>query len=471
MKSYIAIIFVIILSTSCSDLVEGINDDPNNVTQSSFGNVLTGAEVGNTLFQSGESSRRAAIFAGQYTGIDRQHLGFTTYSVISSDFDGVWSDSYVNALRNTIVAEEVANDENLEGISKGITLVLQAHVFGSLASLYGDIPFDEAGNFLISDPVFEDQIEVYAKIQKQLDEAIELLNSEIDRPEAGADIYFNGNPDKWIEAANTLKARFYMHTKNYQKAYDAAGRGISSIDNSMYSPHKDSDDAGNLNYQFFIGRGETDVVVSDFMVSLLNPGASNPIAANYRGNTKTDETGRYNYLFVTNTAGVQPNTTNGFAAQTAPAPLVTYEENLLILAEAGFRVGGFDTGLDNLNRFRAFMATGGYLTNADPAQITYEPYEASDFEAGGMENPDSISRENALLREILEERYVTLFGQIETFNDTRRTENETVVRVPVMPNTGDLLPQRFLYAQSEINSNNNVPDPLPEFFEKTPVNE
>ncbi len=75
---------------SCSEAVGDINQDPNNVTSSPYENIITGAEVGNIVLQSGESARRAGIFAGQFTGIDRQHLGFSQYSVITSDFDPLW---------------------------------------------------------------------------------------------------------------------------------------------------------------------------------------------------------------------------------------------------------------------------------------------------------------------------------------------------------------------------------------------
>ena len=78
----------------------------------------------------------------------------------------------------------------------------------------------------------------------------------------------------------------------------------------------------------------------------------NPIPNNYRGNNKTDETARYNFYFNTTDIGIQPNTVDGFAAPAAPAPILTYQENLLILAEAGFRTNGFITGLENLNNFR-----------------------------------------------------------------------------------------------------------------------
>ena len=467
MKSYILLFLSIILIQSCSDLVEDLNNDPNNQTQSAYQTILTGAEVGNMLFQTGENARRACIFAGQYTGIDRQHLGFSQYSVTTSDFDALWNDGYVDALRNAIITEEAANNENIGPVTIGITQVLQAQSFGTLTALYGDIPFDEAVNEDFPNPMFNNQVDVYSKIQTLLDKAISNLQQGSGKPAIGSDIYFDGNPQAWIESAYTLKARFYMHIKDYPKAYTAAQNGISSSDNNMYGPHGTAAEDFNLNYQFFaIEVRQSDLIVSNFMAGLMD--VTSPT---YRGNTKTDESGRNSFYFTTNTLGVQPNIINGYAAQSAPASLVTFQENLLILAEAGFRANGFDTGLSHLNDFRAFMSTGGYLTNVNASSILYDAYTIADFTSGGIENLDGISTDNALLREILEERYITLFGQIEVFNDTRRTENESIVRVPVTPNTGNVLPQRFIYPQSEIDRNSNTPNPIPDFFNKTPVNQ
>ena len=61
MKSYILIFLSIILTQSCSDLVEDLNNDPNNQTESAYQTILTGAEVGNILLQTGENARRACI--------------------------------------------------------------------------------------------------------------------------------------------------------------------------------------------------------------------------------------------------------------------------------------------------------------------------------------------------------------------------------------------------------------------------
>lgn len=472
MKKILYITLVSLLVVSCQDLFEGINDDPNNPISAPYDKILTGAQVGNIILQSGETARRAGIFAGYYTGVDRQHLGFSQYTVTTSDFDGLWDDAFVNTLRNATVAEQSAIEAGVTGVSIGIAQTLKAMAFGTATSLYGDIPFDEAV-FEVENPMFEDQVTVYGKIQALLDDAIINLQLGTGRPPSGSDIYLNGDAQKWIQVANTLKARYYMHTREYAMAYTAAQNGISSSDNGLYGPHGTGLDESNLSYQFFgVYSRAADLIVSDFMTSLVAPNAGvNPDFANYRGNAKTNEAGRYGYYFQVKGVGVQPNTADGFAAQTASTSLVTFEENLLILAEAGFRSSGFNTGLQHLNEFRAYMNAGGYLSNANVADIQYDAYDANDFANGGIENPDNTSADNALLREILQERYVTLFGQVEGFNDIRRTENETVVRVPVIPNVGSELPQRFIYPQSEIDRNSNIPNPIPNFFTPTKVNQ
>ncbi|WP_235299248.1 hypothetical protein [Portibacter marinus] len=49
--------------------------------------------------------------------------------------------------------------------------------------------------------------------------------------------------------------------------------------------------------------------------------------------------------------------------------------------------------------------------------------------------------------------------------------NEIGVRVPVQPNMGSELPQRFLYPQSEIDRNTSVPNPIPGLFTPTDINQ
>lgn len=474
MKKLILITLISTLIFSCDNLVDDLNLNPNNPSSAPYQYALTTTEVANIILQTGEPTRKAGIFAGQYTGIERQQLGYSTYQLVSSDFNSHWNTVYSSIVRNALVTQELANEVGIEGITEGITQVLRALALGTAGSLWGDVPFDEGGKLDFANPAYENQITVYAKAQSLLDEAIANFATGRGRPLASTDIYFDGDAAAWTRVAYTIKARFYMHTKAYSEAYAAAQNGISTDDTDLKSPHGTAVDNANLNYQFFeIASRRNDLVTSDFFASMIDSDPiRSPDPSNYRGHSKTDETARYNYLLQTTSVGIQPNTrTNGFAQIDGPGAMVTYAENLLILAEAGARSANFNTGLGHLNEFRAYMTTGGYLANPNMSNLRYEAFDAADFNGGGIENQDNISPNEALLREILQERYVTLFGQIEVFNDTRRTLDETNVRVPVVPNTGADLPQRFLYAQSEIDANSSTPRPIPGLFVRTAVNQ
>ena len=92
-KIFLSCMFFI--SFSCEDLVDGdgdINVNPNNPASTGYQNILISAEVGQMILQNGESARRAGIFSGTHTGIDRQHEGYTSYTVTTTDFDDLWDD-------------------------------------------------------------------------------------------------------------------------------------------------------------------------------------------------------------------------------------------------------------------------------------------------------------------------------------------------------------------------------------------
>ena len=442
---------------------DDLNINPNSPSEAPEDLVLTGSMVGNILFHEGATSRRSGIWSGYFRGTDRQLEGFDNYLIEASDFTPIWNDIFINSLRNSIIAEQGANENNRSGVITGIAKVIQAHGLGVAASLYGDIPFDQAGKIEFLSPVFEDQLEVYNKVQNLLTEAILELSLDVNKPVNGSDIFFNGNSQKWIYVANSLKARFYMHTKEYDRAYASALLGVNSSSDNMMAIHGDVQGNSNLYNQFFNGSRGTELTSENTLIfSILNSSDSN-----YRGNSKTDETARFQFYF---SAMGKPNHLFGYFSKSNNFPLVSYSENLLTLAESGIRSKNFYTGLSHLNEFRGYMSSGGYINNGyDTLSLKYNPYLQSDFENGGIENLDGLNKEDALLNEILEERYITFYGQIEGFNDVRRTRKENV-GIKIVPNTGSLLPERFLYPQSEIDANANTPSPIPGFFEATKVN-
>jgi starch-binding outer membrane protein, SusD/RagB family len=125
-----------------------------------------------------------------------------------------------------------------------------------------------------------------------------------------------------------------------------------------------------------------------------------------------------------------------------------------------------------LNTVRAGLATG--YVNGKTISTTgrkYDPYTLDDFAPTGLANPTrQPTAQTALLYEIVSQRFILLLMQYEAFNDYRRLAKATpVVQLPIPLYTGAQRPQRFIYPQGQVNTNPNVPKPLPDQFTRLPI--
>ncbi len=453
---------------SCEDLVDGINDNPNAITADDIEPqlFLTGAQLANISFQLGHLSRISAMYSGQLFGFASVYGDVYRYNISTAEASSSWDKVYVGVVTNT---RHIINNAPNDNLLKGICKVLEAHAIGSAASVFGDVPYSEINNSDIADPVFDPQISVFNALQSLLDDAILDLGAANSRPLV-EDIHFNGNAIKWREAAYSLKARLYMHTREYAAAYTAAQQGISSPDNSFrYVPRGSgsSTDDKNQFWTTLSGSRGGDIGSGDsYLTQLLDP--DSPV---YRGNAKTDETARSGYSYVVETDGLS---NSGIIEQFEPQNLVSYQENLLILAESGARTQSFNVGLGHLNTLRAYYNTGAHLNaNFSSEPLLYEDYVEADFVSGGIENTDGIARDRALLREIIEERYITGFLTWMPFDDHRRlrkSDPDLVVPFPVNDNSAPSHVGRLPYPSTELDANSNAPSQDPGIFTSTEVN-
>jgi len=457
---------------SCKKIVANLNTDPNNPTDASASYVFTGTQIANMAAQEGMASRLTICWTGYGIGTFQQFYPFSQYNITASNFDDDWNLFFTGTNKNAIItikkAEELENRK-----MAGITRIIQVNSLATATELWGDIPVDEAGQAEVyPDPRFESQQELYPKLLAKLDSAIDDLNSGIGTVST-EDAYFSGDATKWKQVAYTLKARLYTDLKQYADAYTAATSGISAYANSMYTPHGTTASVNeNANYTFLTSVRAGSITAE----GVYNARLLNPTNAIYRGNSKTNETARFKFYYLENGVNavgvIEPNTltttaARGFFARDASFPLVTYQENILTLAEMALRSGkGFSVALGHLNTYRSFLNSGGYLHSTYKVAGTYQydAYTAADFATGGIENKDGVVADSALLREILEERYVTFYGQHLGWDDERRTRSEAY-GIKLTPNIGTELPWRFIYSQNELNSNKNSPNPAPGLFE------
>jgi len=483
-KFLVSLLMIVVLS-SCKDVFdnEDIQKNPNAPSDAPYDVLTSGTLLGLAELYESTDVRIAYMWAGQLTGLSRQHLTLAQYQVSSGTFD--WG-NYYNVAANARLIQEKADAVN-NPWPKGVAQVIEALVLAELTDLYGDIPYSQAFDVeKYPTPVFDKQADVYAKLLTVLDDAIANMQKPVgslsDLFESSYDFVYHGDLDKWTAAAYTLKARLYLHLQKYPEAIAAATLGIGSTGGDALIPHGTSYTVDfNLNYSFFdFNRpGDTGFSFIDLTPTFL------PTLMENRKNSKTDETALFNHYFLTDgyyvEGGVDPNVADGVFTSDAPHPILTFYENQLILAEALSRQGGASLPLavDAVNSVRAELATGyinGKIIIEDYQDlgIQYDPYVDADFLPGGLLNPVSSGRTNqtALIYEILAQKYIVMLAQYEVYSDVRRSAVASPVvtlGISPYPGTSGGIPDRYIYPQSEINTNPNVPNPLPTIHQKLPI--
>ncbi|MGA0049264.1 MAG: SusD/RagB family nutrient-binding outer membrane lipoprotein [Flavobacteriaceae bacterium] len=467
------ILSFLILTISCEKMVEGINDNPNDISVADVETklFLTGGQLANIQVQLGHLNRISGMYSGQLIGFSSLYSNIYGFNLSTAEANSTWNAVYVGVITNMRHVVNTATNPLLKGIAK----VVEAHAVGTAASLFGDIPYSEAGNPEISDPKFDNQKEVYTSVIALLDEAIGILQSA-NSASISEDIYFGGNKNKWITAAHTLKARFYLHQKDYSNAFSSAQKGISSPSDDMkYIPRGSSNVAEgdkNLFWMILEGSRAGDIGNSNGNLTSYHLQLLDQANSSSRNHAKTDETARFNY-FKINSGGGSLN--KGVIEQFESQNMVTYFETQLILAETAGRSGGVTAGLPYLNNVRSWLNSGaGVNDNFLNQSFKYLPFDASDFNSGGIENTDNVDSKTAFLREVIEERYVTGFGTHIPFNDARRlrkTDASFAVPYVLVNGQNPPYPERMPYADNELNSNENAPAEDPGIFLKTVVNQ
>ena len=470
MKNIIKNIFLVALISmvSCTELVEDINLNPNNiaVNEVAASSFLTGVLLANTSVHLSHANRITGLWSGQLVGYTSLYSNIYGYNISTAESIDPWSHVYIAIIPNARHIRATAPDDALLA---GITKTVEAMAISTAASIFGDIPYSQV-NTEVEDPAFESQVSVLNAALALLDEGIADLGRAGNRS-LGVDIYFGGNADKWIAAAQTVKARIYMWMRDYSNAYSAAQNGIAAAANNLqHIPRGDAAvNSGdkNLFYEPIAGSRAGDIGSRDsYMLGMLDAAS-----ATYRGNDKTDEAARLGYYTILESSASE---NLGFANQFEPQDIVSYQENQLILAEAGARTAGFDTGLGHLNDYRVYLNDGGDV-NASFQDMphVYMPYVAADFATDGMENNGEGS-DKALLKEIIEERYISGFGMFMPFDDARRLrkgESDLIVPFPLNTAAVSQYPERLPYSDDELNTNGNAPANDPGIFVKTEVNQ
>ncbi len=433
-------------AAGCGDFLKGpgITENPNSPTVASLAQLFIAMQANQEMLMESQLARNTSIYTQQLIGSNNQQLAYATqYLMTEQDINNQWNGFYTGGglidLRKIEAQAHDLGDAQWEGIAK----IWEAFSMGTAASIWGDIPYREAGGD-VATPHLDPQQQVYGDVQKGLDDAITLLKGTGPGP-AGYDLIFSGNVARWTAVAYTLKARFYLHlverqgTSAYQSALAAAQNGIgeapTSANNAMDGQgpgdfkayHGSTINDGNLWGQFLTARA--DIVAGNALVSLL-VSRSDPRLARYFDPAVVGPPAVYRGADQNNkpVGGATASTVNKaiHMAYTYRQPYVTWTENQLILAEAKFMTGDAAGALVNLNNVRTSV---GMAALAGP--IT--------------------------LQDIMLEKYIAQYQNIDVWADYKRTciPSLTPGGVPA----ANEIPARMPYGANERVSNPNFPLP------------
>jgi hypothetical protein len=427
---------MVIGTTACSDFLSSnkVKRDPNNPSTATADQLFVAVQAGQFAQQEGIVALIGCMWTQQCTGVSNFLQTLEQYDISSEDtpspaFSSVYEGGGLVDIKQIEAIETAAGDQQYLGIVQ----VWEALDMSVAADIWGDVPYREAASSAAT-PVLDPQAQVYGDLQALLSQAITNLGGAGPGP-GTLDLAYGGNTAKWIELANTLKARLYMHTVELDNnqidnaalnsAITYALLGISTPANDFKSRHTSQPGEDNMWYQFNFRSGFGQYVVAGRALADIMVARNDPRLGQYFGPANPGPGfGGADPFGGSSPAGISllEGTRN---SPTFSQPIVTYLENELILAEAYYRLG----------------QTANAQTHFDNARAAV---------------PGLAPKAIASIADIMEEKYVAMYQNIEVWNDYKRSCYPALTAVP-NPSFANKVPGRLFYGTGEANANPNVP--------------
>ena len=303
--------------------------------------------------------------------------------------------------------------------------IMQALSLGILTDMWGDVPFSEAfrGETSLT-PKNDTQEQIYVTINSLLDDAIaKISTTSVNKPGAD-DLIYGGDLAKWKKAAYALKARYAIHLskvnglKASSDALTALANGFGANADGLILPFGASEVNANPLYAFISSR-TGDIALGPKLVELLNA-KNDPRRSKIGDGLKT-------------TDPIADSTPFGAFHTSPESPIVlcSYAEQKFIEAEAKFNTG------DKPGAKAAYLA-------AIAANMDWYGISAADQKTYTDQSSVNPSGDISL-QQIMEEKYIALYTQQESYTDYRRTNLPALTST----STGKSVPKRFPTSQNQ----------------------
>lgn len=425
---------------SCSSALDpNINISPNAPTDVPVGIILPTLQGSLAYAFGGDLGRYTSLITQHNRGVDRQHTNLYQFQIQEADVNNLWNLLYAGSMTDLTRLIQKASEQNLPTY-RGIARTLLALALGNATDVWNDIPFSEAFRGIEnSAPRYDTQEQIYNRIQSLLDSAIIDLtaaNPGSIVPGPTNDLMMGGNRANWARVARTLKARYALHLSKVNRmqaaqnalAALAGGNAIASNAQDLQFTFGTGPTTANPLFQFMSQRN--DIRVGFQLVNMMNALNDPRRPRYYRGTTVEAPPGDF------------------VAAIDAPVIFTSYMETKFIEAEANAILGNNDAArAAYLEAVRASLTKVG-VSAAD--QMTY------------LAQPTVTPMGAPTIQQIIEQKYIALYMQAETFVDWRRTGFPMIDPTRAVAGaTLAMVPRRFPYPQDERLNNTNFPGEVP----------
>jgi len=380
---------IILILGACETTELDLTQNPNGLTieeastdgyinsiQVDFGRLIASLEV--------EASETVRIL--NMAGRDYQNAYPPTL------FDNEWEEAYQQIIKDAREMTPLADTASAY-YHLGMAQVLEAYTLITLVDFFGDIPYDDAlqGSANFNPKVAKDGGEsVYAAALALLDDAIANFGRDDDDVLASPsnDLFYGGNWQNWIKAANSIKMKIYVTTRrvdeNAGTAFDEIVSSGNYIDESSedfqfpWGTSFNNPDARHPNYVTSYTPSGVDVgYMSNWLMDYMLNGKKNDNAA------FDDADPRMKYYFYRQTAFVPQNNPNLINCVEETAPKHYKDSDPFCSLASGYwgRDHGDDDGIPPDGQLRT--AFGVYPTGGRFDDNSFEVIASISLGAGG----------------------------------------------------------------------------------------
>lgn len=277
----VLVAFAAVMAFSACDL--DINEDPYVVKTLDMEQLLTAAEfeVGINFSEGGYLNSNFSSYVHHTVSreVDNYSLS-ASYATLGN----TWSQAYRYSIKNCDKIIE-AGDEDGNAIYAAIGRILRAHIYMNMTDLWGDIPYSQANNPEFDTPVPDKSADIYNDLLKEINKAIADLGdrSKANNLVPGAnDLFYGGNVDKWTRAANTLKLKLLVQSRNAKSeitGWDSELSSVLAADKFMQNggdlqfPHTSArtpSDERNMGFTDEYAGGQKSVWISPWLYEVMN---------------------------------------------------------------------------------------------------------------------------------------------------------------------------------------------------------